>query len=45
MANSLLTLNMITREALRLWKNEYSLLAHVERIQMLQTQEVRGKST
>lgn len=30
MANSLLTLNMITREALRLWKNEYSLLAHVD---------------
>jgi len=30
MANSLLTINMITREAVRLWKNENSFIQHVD---------------
>lgn len=30
MANSLLTINMITREAVRLWKNENSFIQHID---------------
>ena len=30
MANALLTLNMITKEALRLWKNENSFIQHID---------------
>ena len=30
MANSLLTINMITREAVRLWKNTNSFIQHID---------------
>ena len=30
MANSLLTIQMITREAVRLWKNENSFIQHID---------------
>ena len=30
MANSLLTINMITREAVRLWKNSNAFIKHVD---------------